>query len=202
MDIFFKVLPLKYTPFTESECYLIFESLFQEFAYINSWKTDLDLVISNAFSSKPTFNKHSPSSLLFFGSQFAKLLNLSFNVCQSPRKSTIEELTIESIIDHKLEKLNPSFLSKVLLLPNYLNQEQLKDPYLFLNSFFYHKTLKKWVKYWNILLEFSISKTSLKEYEKFDERECKWLFGLIEATYLIYVRDFQQKEKSHEDNQD
>ncbi|MGY6744928.1 MAG: hypothetical protein ACXIUQ_19505 [Cecembia sp.] len=194
MDIFFKLLPTKNKCHTREDCQFILNEMFIEFAEFDYWKSDLQVVLKNAFSCNISFPKESPGSLLFFGSQFNKLIFASFYLFRKHKNSTLDNPDWQDLIDQGSIKSKTDLLDRIHFLPKSLSKSEVQNPNLFLNSFFYHKSLKKWIKHWNVLLEFSISNISLKEFHEFDEKQTKWLFGLLEANYLIYVRDFQKKE--------
>lgn len=200
MDIFFKLLPTKNKCHTREDCQFILNEMFIEFAEFDYWKSDLQVVLKNAFSCNISFPKESPGSLLFFGSQFNKLIFASFYLFRKHKNSTVDNPDWQDLIDQGSIKSRTDLLDRIQFLPRSLSKSEVQNPNLFLNSFFYHKSLKKWIKHWNVLLEFSISKTSLRGYDDFYENDSKYFLGLLEACFLIYVRDFQHKTLEDENN--
>ncbi|MGY6545180.1 MAG: hypothetical protein ACXIU2_10290, partial [Cyclobacteriaceae bacterium] len=149
-----------------------------------------------------SFPKESPGSLLYFGSQFNKLIFASFYLFRKHQNINIENPEWKDLIDKKSIESETELLDRIPFLPNSLSKEEIKNPNLFLNSFFYHKSLKKWIKHWNVLLEFSIRKTSLIGYDDIYLIDSKYFLGLLEACYLIFVREFQPNHQTDENNQD
>lgn len=200
MDIFFKLLPSKNKCRTREECQSILYELFIEFAEFDYWKSDLQVILKNAFSYNISFPKESPGSLVYFGSQFNKLIFASFYLFRKHQNINIENPEWKDLIDKKSIESETELLDRIPFLPNSLSKAEIKNPNLFLNSFFYHKSLKKWIKHWNVLLEFSISKTSLLGYDDLYLNDSKHFLGLLEACYLIYVREFQRKTLEDEND--
>ncbi|MDX5477832.1 MAG: hypothetical protein LPJ98_05200, partial [Cyclobacteriaceae bacterium] len=60
MDIFFKLLPTKNKCQTREDCQFILNEMFIEFAEFDYWKSDLQVVLKNAFSCNISFPKESP----------------------------------------------------------------------------------------------------------------------------------------------
>lgn len=202
MEIFFQVLPKKNKCLSCEDCMAIFAELFSESSNITYMKANLELVLTHAFSWDVSFQQKSPASWIYFGSHVKKLIFASFYLFKQQSKRAIPQPSWEDLLDTRFLKSNPHLLDRVNLLPKYLSKEEIQNPTTFLTSFFYRKSLKKWCKLWNVIVEFSIGNTSLKEYDEYDELESRCFLGLLEACYLLYVRDFQQNEMNNEDNQD
>lgn len=201
MDIFFKLLPTKNKCHTRGDCQSNLKDVFFEFSEADGWKKSLNKIIQNSMTYEMNIPKNSPSNILFIGSLFSKLIFTGYFLFKNHQTSSISDPKWEDLISDRT--LNRNLIYKLKLIPTKLELSEIQNPGLFINKFFYHKSLKKWIKHLNILMEFSISNDSLRNgYDEYLVDDVHMFEGLLEACYLIYVRDFQQKEMNNEDHQD
>ncbi|MFD2035991.1 hypothetical protein ACFSKL_14395 [Belliella marina] len=155
------------------------------------------MIIENSMAYEMNIPKNSPANILYIGSLFSKLIFAGYFLFKNHQTSCIADPKWEDLISERT--LNRNLVDRLKLIPNKLELSEIQNPCLFLNKFFYHKSLKKWIKHWNILMEFCISDDSLRNgYDDYLIEDANLFEGFLEACYLIYVRDFQFKTPEDE----
>ncbi|KEO75241.1 hypothetical protein [Anditalea andensis] len=191
METYFKTFAKKYTCKSKQDCHRILYESFKGFAKLDVWKTCLIRVSTNAMADSVDFSVESPGSQVFFGSRFFQLLFAAHYIFENFDPGTVAAPEWEDLIDPIALELNPCLLERLAFLPSHLQSDEIQSPGLFINKFFYKKPLKKWLKQWNITLDFGLCNESIcYGYDIKYIVDFKLYNGLLEACYLIYTRHF------------
>ncbi|AFL86160.1 hypothetical protein Belba_3669 [Belliella baltica DSM 15883] len=201
MEIFFKVLPKKGKILTQQDCHFSLYEGFYEFGNIKCWKEELEMILANTIKVPISYGLKSAGSILYFASYFQKLIYTAHYMFLNHNSTPIQNPDWSDLLDNRALEKNPLLIDRISFLPQALKLEEIQNPMLYLNRFFYHKTVKIWSKQWNIILDFSLSNSNIMESIDDDLFEDIAFYpGLLEACYLIFVRDFNTKPKANEND--
>ncbi len=199
MDVFFKLLPSKNKCKTLKDCQSNLKDVFFEFSEVDGWEKKLKMIIKNSMTYEMNISKNTPANIIYTGSEFSKLIFVGYFLFKNHQTVPVAEPKWENLISERT--LNRNLIDRLKLIPSKLELSEIQNPCLFINRFFYHKSLKKWIKHWNVIMEFCISNDSLRNgYDAYLIDDIEMYESLLEACYLIYVRDFQVKTLQDENN--
>ncbi len=186
----FKSKNKEWVVYDNSICFKRLHELFVLYASIDQWRTFLKIILHASVSPEPTLYRNSPCDHIFRSGQWIKLLHCAHYLYKHSEISPPETVKIKHLLLPKTILSGETLESKIQYLPKTLNGEEIRDPRLVLNLFFDKRSLKKWIKLWNLWRE-----EGLSDYNGLDEEDIEGaledydlLCKLQDACYLLYIR--------------
>ncbi|MDF2156247.1 hypothetical protein [Algoriphagus sp. CAU 1675] len=167
---------------------------FCDFCTLKIWREELSIIFENVLKSSPEFGRLSANSHLYFGGHFIQLIYLAEYLSKNLNEPSITSSDWRNFILKKDLSSGSGLKDWVMLLPKNLDEADIENPFRYLKGFFDQDSCIGWVKRWNRIVYESISSDTLLDDSQgaYFFQEYRNFLGLLEASYLIYVRGFSQ----------
>ncbi|MCE7054415.1 hypothetical protein LZF95_07010 [Algoriphagus sp. AGSA1] len=177
------------------ECHGGLYHFFCDFANLSYWKRKISAIFEYVVQENPSFTSHSPGTILYAGAEFLRIVYIGYFLYRETNFPACPTPHWDELILKRDKKNATLFINRINLLPRFLSQEQIIDPYLFLKDFYYRRKCPVWARRWNEIIEESFSDITCLEPDALQEFQDDFqdFHKLLEATYLLYVRHFKLK---------
>lgn len=195
MENFYKTFPSKLKCRSLDDCNKVLYHLLISMMNVYSWKKRTMRIFKNALSWTPDFKDFTPGDHGYFGNEFLKLIYSAHYLYENCYLEPVDAPCIDDLVPHRELASSPDISEYLYFLPSRLDREEIRNPWIVLRRFFLKKSLKKWVKKWNEMRDYSICCFSGADEnaEVFMEYSEDFI-RLIEASYIIYTRLFDHSK--------
>lgn len=177
---------------TISECHYALHHLYCAYSNIHLWGKDLDAIFEMLFPNGPTFKKIRAIDTLRHGAVFTWVIYAGQTLISETSYPPVPSPDWKHLILDRNDLKAQTLVTMLRFLPKYLIQREIVDPYRLLGKFYRRGDCASRATHWNTLIEAAISRNSLEEDQKVEEHltRCRYFRKLLEANYLLHVRNF------------